>query len=68
MLMSKSQAAEVAAALRKASKDHRSALVRISYQPRHGYVVELVRNGKALHTWETGVQPLPSLLDSEVSE
>ena len=64
LLMSKSQAARIAAALRRASKDERPALVRINFRPQHGYVVELVRSGHVLDSWESGVPPL-TLLDAD---
>ena len=48
MLMSKSQAREVAALLRKAAKSGEDGLIRCGYGPRRGIVVEVVKHGKVV--------------------
>lgn len=55
ILMSKSQARALAAALRRGADDPRPGLVRVGYAPQRGYVVEIVRQGRTEDVWSSGV-------------
>jgi sugar phosphate isomerase/epimerase len=63
-MMSKSQAAEVAAALRQIVREKHEGLVRVGYQPHRGIVVETVKDGKATVVRETGTSKLSSTFDT----
>ena len=64
--MSKSQAGQVAAMLRRATKSEAEGLVRVGYVPRHGVVVEVIKNNETLDAvGETGAPLLPD--DDEVA-
>ncbi len=66
MLMSKSQALEVATLLRKAAKSNADGFVRTGYVPRRGIVVEVVKNDRVLvDVGETGA-PLLRDLDEDL--